>query len=762
MENWFRDVGKTALLEALGDTCNQINNSFRTELEAYAQRKLLNLNTELEALRQKASQVNRLEDENIKLKNEIKALRDANRERTHTHNTTTHREVNSTLRTPLAPKSTNQLNSKRPNKDDVGILSHIEILSHSELMSELLRVDKKHAKLYDKYLDLHNALVKSNDLVRERTAMYHHWVDHAKKLGEQSQKRAQRIKKLESKLSEVSQEPLNLSFSSDGGDAEVTVESAAPTPIAMPVLTEVPQTQSKSPTPTEASEDDDTRSKSPSMAQSLAGSSRSGNNKLQKTNEIASCLPPLPQNREPAEIGQHIKSEPSSDTPVVVSERCIRKRKHVGSDTPAPRRVKIESSPELRSTDGSRRSTPHESIDFDTEYHRVETPRKHTRHQRTHTVQLDDDDVDIHEHDHRDRIIHSLNSAKHESRKDMNNISSANLAAATCPKFQDNAASPLQLLDNNQVLHPRSKLALGSGNRKLVTIPRNLASLAEDDYPTENVTFLSDEKRPEAGVLKQLLDTPSRSHEDGATPYDGPTEEGRSADFPFQLPKRRELPFGKDGRRRVTSAPKGGPSAATYELSPQSLDQDHNKATIVNRTDKRKARVPLRQMPKANIRLDDFKINPDVNEGYDYAFTDVVRKKDDRTCLQGCVKENCCGHKFRVLAHACRASTRPYEFQCLLESYLGDDCHRLSTLSEAEKEALWIEAKTKELANASGKHRHRYPRMSTPPGFWRPDFPSTQEGEEYNEEAAQLEREIIEERYREAVRPGGLWVFRDE
>ncbi len=33
MENWFRDVGRTVLLEAIGDTCDRINNSFKTGID---------------------------------------------------------------------------------------------------------------------------------------------------------------------------------------------------------------------------------------------------------------------------------------------------------------------------------------------------------------------------------------------------------------------------------------------------------------------------------------------------------------------------------------------------------------------------------------------------------------------------------------------------------------------------------------------------------------------------------------------------------
>ncbi|KAI1424078.1 DNA repair protein endonuclease SAE2/CtIP C-terminus-domain-containing protein [Xylaria sp. FL1777] len=761
MENWFRDVGRTVLLEALEDTCDRVNNRFRTDFEAYTESKLRNITTELETLRQKASRVSRLEDENVKLKDEIKALKEASHERTHAPGTTSHREAKSALRTPLAPRSVNQLSSKRLNK------SGIEGLTHSELKAELLRIDKQHAKLHDKYFDLHDALIKSNDLVRERTAKYQDWVDHAKKLGEQSLKRAQRIKKLEAKLAEISQEPFNSSFSSDGGDVEMALQSAIPAPMATPTLAEVPRYQSRAPTPTQARVNSAARSKSPLMIRTPAESRRSdltlGADDLQRIDEVASCLPPLPQIRESMGIREHIKSEPSSDTPVVVSERCVRKRKDVGGDEgniPASRRIKIENSSELESTDGSRRSTPNESIDFDAEFRRVETPKKHTRYQHAHSLQLDGVVVDAQGYGHKTRIMHPLNPVKDDSRNSTSDVATTDLAAGNCPEFQDDASSALQPLNHNQVLHATS-LAPGSRNRKFST-PRGLASLAEDAYPTEKATVSNRKNGPGPGVLEQLLDTPSRAQVNGASQNESSAEDGQSSDLDFRLPKRRKLPFGKDGRKRVGSAPKNSSDVPNHEPVLQSINQNYNKETIMNRTEKEKTGVPLRQMPKARLRLDDFKINPHVNEGYDYAFTDVVRKKDDRTCLQGCIKENCCGHKFRVLAHASRASTRPHEFQCLLKSYLGDDCHRLSTMSDAEKEALWVEAKTRELANASGKHRHRYPRMSTPPGFWRADFPSTQEGEEYNEEAAKLELEIIEERYREAMRPGGLWVFRDE
>ncbi|KAI0538190.1 DNA repair protein endonuclease SAE2/CtIP C-terminus-domain-containing protein [Xylaria digitata] len=761
MENWFRDVGRPALLEALQDTCDRINNSFKTDFREYAQSNLLSLTTELETLRQEASQASRLKDENARLKNEIKALKETIHERNHAPNIDSHREVKSTIRTPLAPKSINQLSSKPYDKID------IESLNLSELRSEFLRVDKKYAKLYDKYLNLRDALSKSSDLVRERTTMYQQWVDHAKQLGEQSQKRAQRIKKLEAKLAEMCHEPLNLSFSSDVWGVEMAAESASSTPIppnqceqfdiATPTLVPVPQNRPGA----SARIDDAGRPKSPLKSRSVPEVSQSdldlGTPDLPKTNGIAPCLPPLPQNREPVVGGQHIKSEPSSDTPVVVSERCIRKRKYHGGDekdVPTSIKLKIEHSPEPQSTDEAQDFTPPDSIDFDTGSRRVETPRKHTRYQRAYDAHLDEG-VNVQEQEYNARTMHLDKSIKHNRPKSRSDVSTIDLEAANYTELHDNTGSALQSHNHNRAPHPRSNLALGTKSQNPSAMPRGLASIAEDDYPDGSVSSSNSKNGDRLDVLERLLNTPSPAQ-------DYPARDGQSTDFVFQLPKRRELPFEKDGRRRVRLDANGKPNVLSHGTASPLINQDHERQKVMNKTDKGRTGAPLRQIPKARLRLDDFKINPNVNEGYDYAFSDVVRNKDDRACLQGCIKDNCCGRKFRALARASRVGTGPYEFQSLLESYLGNDRYRLSTMSEAEKETLWIEAKTRELANTSGKHRHRYPRMSTPPGFWRADFPSTQEGEEYKEEAAKLELELIEERYREAMRPGGLWVFRDE
>ncbi|KAI0440239.1 DNA repair protein endonuclease SAE2/CtIP C-terminus-domain-containing protein [Xylaria telfairii] len=761
MENWFRDVGKTILAEALGDACDRANSSFKTDFQSYTQERLT-LTAELETLRPIALQVQRLEDENAALKDEINTLKNANREKTDASSNTSHGEAQSTLQTPLAPRSANQVSSEWTNAVD------IEAVALPELKTEFLRMGKNLAKLHDKYLDLQAALHKSNELVRERTATYRNWVDHAKQLNEQSLKRSRKIKKLEAKLAEISQEPLNLSFSSDVGEVEVPAEPATLTAIHshQPRQSNEPKEAGTAHQRRALAHIEDNRTaRSSSLSRKILESVRSGltleTDHSRNTSETPPCLPPLPPYREFTEGKLHIKPEPSSDTPVIVSERCVRKRKNADDGEGGilnSARVKVEHSPQPQSTDERHPFAPHDSIDFDTEYRIVETPRKNARYQHAHSVRLDDE-TGVQGRAHRTRITHPTNDPKYDGRIPTNDISSTDLAAADSAELQVKPGPALQPRNNNQVLKPRLNLSSGSRNRKSSSRPRGITSLAEDSYQDENLDPSNSKSVPKASALEQLLDTPSPARDDIAVRSNYPAGNEQFSNNCFQ-PSKRQLPFGEDERQSLGSTPKEKPNDSSDKPA---MNRDHDKSTAINRAERRKAEAPpLRQMPKASLRLDDFKINPQANEGYDYAFTDVVRRKDDRACLQGCVKENCCGHKFRALAHVYRAGTRPYEFQALLESYLGDDFHRLSTMSDNEKEALWVEAKIRELANTTGKHRHRFARMSTPPGFWRADFPSTQEGEEYSEEAAKLEREIIEERYREAMRPGGSWIFRDE
>ena len=184
----------------------------------------------------------------------------------------------------------------------------------------------------------------------------------------------------------------------------------------------------------------------------------------------------------------------------------------------------------------------------------------------------------------------------------------------------------------------------------------------------------------------------------------------------------------------------------------------------------------LRRTPLHQLRLEHFKVNSEFNQGVEYAFTETVRGHDRRKCLPGCTRLRCCGDVFRKSIqigglpvvqpaepdHRSGVSPRQKDDDQLLREYLGSDHNKLSSATESRRQELLLQARTKKFADKYGKHRHAYDRRTTPPGFWRTDMPTTQEVEADREEARRVELAQVEERYREAMRPGGKWVFADE
>ncbi len=187
------------------------------------------------------------------------------------------------------------------------------------------------------------------------------------------------------------------------------------------------------------------------------------------------------------------------------------------------------------------------------------------------------------------------------------------------------------------------------------------------------------------------------------------------------------------------------------------------------------AQRPLRIRPPSNLCPEDFKLNPQHNQGLNYAYSEVIRNREARKCMNGCTRPGCCGNLLRKAIEiggykAPRKSrlsrTTPEdeteEDQQLLNEYLGDVKYRLKDMPENERKELLLKAQTERFANQYGKHRHMYGRGSTPPGFWNTDMPTTQEEMENRRAAQALEREKVEEMYREAMRPNGRYKFRDE
>lgn len=183
----------------------------------------------------------------------------------------------------------------------------------------------------------------------------------------------------------------------------------------------------------------------------------------------------------------------------------------------------------------------------------------------------------------------------------------------------------------------------------------------------------------------------------------------------------------------------------------------------------------LRTRPIRTLHPEDFKLNPSRNQGYDHAFVEVVRNRDQRKCMPGCTRPGCCGDALRKAVEiggypAPRKSglvnpapeDEAQQDLHLLQEYLGDDSARLEGMPADERRELLLRAKTEKFANQHGKHRHAYQRGSTPPGFWDTDMPTTQQAQEYRQAAMVMEQQKVQDMYREAMRPNGRYKFRDE
>lgn len=271
-----------------------------------------------------------------------------------------------------------------------------------------------------------------------------------------------------------------------------------------------------------------------------------------------------------------------------------------------------------------------------------------------------------------------------------------------------------------------------------------------ENYPWDgfNTTYKSSE-----GQLQKLLESGIGLEKNRPIiPPRRPRSKSSSC-TPLPMPPPRDLPFGN------TSGSRLGPQSQKRPASGSKIQEKIRPRT--EPTDS-KPKKRLRDLPCSELRPFHFKINPNFNDGIDFAFTEVVRNKNERARLPGCVDENCCGPHWRTLALSHIKERNPATDQELLGSYLGDDCHILASMNQVEKDELWLKAKMWELSNKYSKHRHRYERARSPPGFWNTDFPSTAEIQQEKAEAERRENDIVQNRYREAMRPGGRWIFLDE
>ncbi|KAF4452760.1 ubiquitin thiolesterase [Fusarium austroafricanum] len=442
-----------------------------------------------------------------------------------------------------------------------------------------------------------------------------------------------------------------------------------------------------------------------------------------------------------------IKEEPTSDTPVVVSEREVRKRKRDNTDINESPLQKVKLEVDERSSSpieplGPATLLPQESMDLGDVGQKLLTPRKRRELEESQRLEQ---------------------------------IQNEAFATATTPRTlfvkPDPVPQTARPIERTSALTPLSvnRRVMQASREKPDTplrkgLGRGISTLAEDGEPYRQDKSAITTPR---GRLDTLLNSPAAQDNTltgRLTPRTAARPNITTEDL--SIPGRRVLPFEQGSRvRDKTSVQQmNTPSRSTDVGASSKFTPQNTRSPLAA---KGEASSALRRKPISELRPDDFKINPQANEGHNFAFSDVIRDRDERSRMQGCTDMHCCGKHFRALALSQRpdppfTAAQRQEEQKLLEEYLGDFAYRLGTMGKKERDELWIEAKTQELANKFGKHRYHYSRMRSPPGFWNADFPNTQEIEAERSEAVQREKQTVRDRHREAMRPGGRWLFRDE
>lgn len=583
----------------------------------------------------------------------------------------------------------------------------------------------EYTRLSQKYTALSENFKKAKEALHKRRHERDQWIQHARLLERKIQEaeREHEIRILDQNI-----ENPRISPQQNGEEEQRLARGSVSTPEPRVVPT---GPDSSAPT-TDA----------PAASAKSAGS-RTASDSSRKSEEPT--LPALPDPNQATTV--KIKEEPSSGRAIFVEERSLRKRKFNDHDEDEPnqRRVKTEPSDHSSSPLVARQGfdfPASDSIDLGDQVPAISTPRRYQ--EREFPV------------NHGNRPICADSTTTRPIPEAITAHSYAHSSGLTPVSLN---SQPPQKQTPTYSLGKPIKKGLGRG----------IAVLAEDgalyDKPAHDSPSTSKAKPSAAkNRLNALLNT-TYVEDDGK--INRPSPRGRQTPTNthggLAMPKPRDLPFDRNGRP-IIERPEASVSTTPRPPLADATNTAHSKAKSAHG---KKTRGLLRNKPISELKLDDFKINPSLNDGHDYAFSEVVRDKDGRACLAGCVDMHCCGKEFRALALSQRPNPpltpeQRQEEQRLLEEYLGDYCYRLATMSKEERAEVWVEAKMRELANKYGRHRHRFSRMRSPPGFWNADFPSTQELETNRVEAAKRERQTIQERYREAMRSDGRWLFRDE
>ena len=638
----------------------------------------------------------------------------------------------------------------------------------ARLDAEAGHYEKEYNKLHAKYNLLEKSRDKYKSVLRQRIEQINKWA-------EASDKQKAIIERLRKRLAQYQSRAAS----------EADADTAGIVPLTDDENLEIPVGEPRRPSPNSSFECPINAAQEPSRsltASKYANTEAQGptQNLAHPTEDMLEDLlkvstPEVGPAVQPIELPTHpeqhkcsssvvLKVELSSDGPVFVSERPVHKRKRGREDEPKNKqvqRIKSEhssSGPEC--TGEVHVFAPTESFDFDEDIH-FPTPRKRKGLGKAQQYLA------------ADSVLEST-------------VAGPSHDAPAPPATAEMLLTPTTGTGHIQKAYRHHAVVHKSGSptpseqqlqiRRVFQLDLGIRDLAEDG--DAEVTTV--QRRVPKGRLDALLNSPSAitqklkiqpaTHRVQSL-QPAPEDDDEDA---LRVPARRELPHGKKLPPKETSTTPVQQKAAVLLATEPKLGREQTpKRPSILRDDMPRGRltdrekVSLRQRPMDKLRPEDFKPNPSYNDGLNYVYDEVVRGREARSALSGCTDLNCCGKTFRSFAVAERSTIGPsvttrVEDIKLLENFLGDDAYKLGSMTRDEKEETWLLAKTWELAGKFGRHRQRYSRMPSPPGFWAVEFPSTQERAEERKQAEEIQKALVNERYREAMRPGGRWLFRDE
>ncbi|GAB1315158.1 hypothetical protein MFIFM68171_05368 [Madurella fahalii] len=723
MDYWARR-GRPALIAALEAVCDTVEEDLAAEIRERDRDRHAPLLEELSQLKATAERADRLEQENRSLVRKLEELRKKYRDVPHDAKTALPADhVSQTTRPALAEISTNSKVGAR----SVGI---------PEQSLEKPNLETRYSRLVKQYAALTERWGKTQRAARKYRDSQDAWVKYAESL-------EAKVKRLEKKLQHnggaYDQLPTATNSASKAakprptGIDDTVFGGTASTLDFMPDFESTPGLGSHDDTVAKPTGHKGTSSAlTAAVPQHHTGAGTNDGSASVDEETLdgisgACRLPSISPFMDTA--ATMIKKEPSSDGPIIVSERAVRKRKHHDDEAEGPipaRRIKSENlSSDPVVTGEATTFSPHESIDLDGEQDVMPTPRK----QRRLAHQLFSDEGPI-----LSNADETPSNLQHVKPRDSNTFLNA---PAQTPEIQKGRSTTSR--------SPTQRPMRTHADRKKFisaawTLDGGIADVAEETFES----FSSPRPRQGRDLPSHLSPARGRLH---SLLNHGSPEREASAPRPAR--------HDRDNPPSVGASP-----AATAGQFTPAPKRGQNKANPPRAS-------RLRDRRLADLRVEDFKINPKHNDGYKYAFDEVVRNKGERAELAGCTDPNCCGKKFRAMAESELTAggrsilSRAADIR-MLKNYLGNEAYRLAEMTQEARQELWLKAKTQDLADRYGRHRHRYARRPSPPGYWNPDFPSTQEIEKSKLEAEKMERAAVEERWREAMRGGGRWLFRDE